>query len=113
MNALLVASRSPEPNHGEWSPIGRLEFEGGLYRFVYTRGARTARGFTPFSGMEDLDEIYESERLFPVFANRLLPESRPEYEAYLRWSGFDSASQPDPIAVLAVTEGIRRTDMIE
>lgn len=113
MNALLVASRSPEPNQGGWSPIGRLQFDNGVYRFVYTKGARTAQGFTPFTGMEDLEQIYESEKLFPVFANRLMPESRPEYEAYLRWSGFDPASQPDPIAVLAVTEGIRRTDMIE
>lgn len=113
MNALLVASRSPEPNQGGWSPIGRLQFDNGVYRFVYTKGARTARGFAPFTGMEDLEQIYESEKLFPIFANRLMPESRPEYEAYLRWSGFDTTSQPDPIAILGVTEGIRRTDMIE
>lgn len=113
MNALLVASRSADLTNGGWSPIGRLEFDHGVYRFLYTKGARTATGFTPFSGMEDLEEIYESNELFPVFANRLLPKSRPEYEAYLRWSGFDPANPPDPIAVLGVTEGIRRTDMIE
>ena len=113
MNALLVASRSADPAKGGWSPIGRLQFENGTYRFVYTKGARTAQGFTPFSGMVDLNEVYESAKLFPVFANRMLPESRPEYEAYLRWSGFDPAAQPDPIAILGVTEGIRRTDMIE
>ena len=113
MNALLVASRSGDPTKGGWSPIGRLEFDHGMYRFVYTQGARTAVGFTPFSGMEDLEEIYESNELFPVFANRLLPKSRPEYDAYLQWSGFDPANPPDPIAVLGVTEGIRRTDMIE
>ena len=113
MNALLVASRSADPSTGGWSPIGRLEFDQGTYRFVYTKGARTAAGFSPFSGMENLEEIYESNELFPVFANRLLPKSRPEYEAFLRWSGFDPAHHPDPIAVLGVTEGIRRTDMIE
>lgn len=113
MNALLVAARSADPAQGRWSPIGRLQFEQRIFRFVYTQGARTAQGFSPFNGMEDLDEIYESNDLFPVFKNRLLPKSRPEYEAYLRWSGFDPASQPDPIAVLGVTEGIRRTDMIE
>jgi hypothetical protein len=113
MNALLVASRSADPSNGGWSPIGRLEFDNGTYRFVYTKGARVAQGFAPFSGMEKLDEIYESNELFPIFANRLMPKSRPEYEAFLRWSGFDSASPPDPIAVLGVTEGIRRTDMIE
>jgi hypothetical protein len=113
MNALLVASRSSEPAKGGWSPIGRLEFEAGIYRFVYTQGARTACGFAPFSGMERLEEIYESRELFPVFANRLLPKSRPEYDAFLSWGGFDPANPPDPISFLGVTEGIRRTDMIE
>lgn len=113
MNALLVASRSADPSKVGWSPIGRLEFDQGTYRFVYTKGSRAAVGFTPFSGMEDLEQIYESNELFPVFANRLLPKSRPEYEAYLQWSGFDPAHPPDPLAILGVTEGIRRTDMIE
>lgn len=113
MNALLVASRSADPNEGAWSPIGRLEFNGGTYRFVYTNGAKTMPGFTPFSGMEDLEEIYESDELFPLFVNRLLPKARPEFEAFLQWSGFDPANPPDPIAVLGVTEGIRETDMIE
>src|ERR1051326_7716674 len=99
MNALLVASRSLDPGQGGWSPIGRLDFDRGTYRFVYTQGARTAPGFTPFSGMENLEEVYESHELFPVFANRLLSESRPEYEAYLQWSGFDPANPPDPIAI--------------
>jgi len=66
MNALLVASRSSEPHKGGWSPVGRLEFDQGTYRFVYTRGAKTATGFTPFSGMEKLEDIYESAELFPV-----------------------------------------------
>jgi hypothetical protein len=113
MSALLVAARSGEPQNGGWSPVGRLEFENGTYRFVYTQGARTAKGFTPFSGMQSLEDVYESAELFPIFANRLLSKSRPEYEAFLRWSGFDPANPPDPIAILGVTEGIRRTDLIE
>src|ERR1035437_1095623 len=113
MSTLLVASRSSEPKNGGWSPIGRLEFDNGTYRFVYTQGAKTAKGFTPFSGMEKLDDIYESAELFPIFANRLLPKSRPEYEAFLKWSGFDPANPPDPLMLLGVTEGIRRTDLIE
>jgi hypothetical protein len=113
MNTLFVASRSPDPAKGGWSPIGRLQFDRGVYRFVYTLGAKTAHGFVPFNGMEQLDEIYESDDLFPIFANRLLPKSRPEYDAFLRWSGFDPANPPDPISILGVTEGIRRTDLIE
>ena len=113
MNALFVAWRSGEDQHAGWGPVGRLEHDGSLYRFYYTHGARTMAGFRPFSQMESLDAIYESEELFPLFANRLLSESRPEYEAFLTWAGFDPAQQPDPIALLGVTEGIRQTDAIE
>jgi hypothetical protein len=113
MSTLFVASRSADQGKGGWSPVGRLEFEDGIYRFVYSKGAKSAVGFTPFSGMEDLGAIYESENLFPVFVNRLLPKSRPEYEAFLRWNGFDASTPPDPIAILGVSEGIRQTDLIE
>lgn len=112
MNALIVASRSAEDSAG-WSPVGRLDYDHGVYRFVYTQGARTAKAFRPFDGMENLDFLYESPELFPVFANRLLSSSRPEYEAFLRWSGFDPANPPDPLAILGVTEGRKQTDMIE
>jgi hypothetical protein len=63
--------------------------------------------------MSDLERVYESETLLPLFANRLLSRSRPEYEAYLRWGGFDPNNPPDPISILGVTEGIRQTDSVE
>jgi hypothetical protein len=112
-NALFVAYRSGDPSQTDWSPVGKLEHADGLYRFTYTRGARTLRGFDPFPGMTDLSAVYESDTLFPLFANRLLARSRPEYEAYLTWSGFDPAHPPDPLAILGVTEGIRQTDQLE
>lgn len=112
MHALLVASRTGNHENGKWGPVGRLEHDG-VYRFVYTQGARTLEGFLPFYGMEDYEMVYESDELFPIFANRLLPKSRPEYEAFLRWSGFDPNDPPDPISILGVTEGIRQTDAIE
>ena len=113
MSTLLSPRGRASLNYGGWSPIGRLEFDSGTYRFVYTQGARTAKGFTPFSGMENLEEIYESPKLFPIFDNRLLPASRPEYQAFLKWSGFDPSNPPDPLMLRGVTEGIRRTDLIE
>jgi hypothetical protein len=113
MSALFVAWRGGDAQHGTWGPVGRLDRVDGTYRFCYTRGARTLAEFRPLTGMDDLEQVYESEALFPVFANRLLSPSRPEYEAFLTWGGFDSANPPDPIAILAVTEGIRQTDEIE
>ncbi len=112
-NALFVAWRSGDQTHGRWGPVGRLERIGEGYRFVYTRGAKTLEGFRPFPGMEELETVYESDELFPVFANRLLAPSRPEYEAFLAWGGFDPNNPPDPIALLGVTEGRRATDQIE
>jgi|DewCreStandDraft_2_1066082.scaffolds.fasta_scaffold15027_2 hypothetical protein len=110
-NALFVAWYSPHQR--QWGPVGKLERTPTGYRFFYTRGAKTLAGFRPFPGMEDLDTVYESDELFPLFANRLLAPSRPEYEAFLRWGGFDPHHPPDPIAVLGVTEGRRVTDTVE
>lgn len=112
MKSLFVAWRPAPPDLSGWRPVGRLEFDEGLYRFFYTQGARKP-GFHPFPQMSDLDQVYESEMLFPLFANRLLSKSRPEYEDYLRWSGFDTKNPPDPIVVLGITEGIRQTDAVE
>lgn len=112
MSSLFVAWRPATPDQSGWQPVGRLEHDGGLYRFWYTRGA-LQREFRPFAQMESLDQVYESESLFPLFANRLLSQSRPEYDAYLHWSGFQADRRPDPILVLGVTEGLRETDAIE
>jgi len=111
--SLFVAWRTRDLDHPGWGPVGRLEFDEGLYRFFYTHGAQTLPGFQPFAQMDDLNQIYESTELFPLFANRLLSERRPEYDAYLRWSGFEHADPPDPMTILAVTEGQRQTDAVE
>lgn len=114
-NRLYVAWRSadPAPSQSSWRPIGILErTPSGGYRFVYTRGAQWP-GFYPFPGMTDLSAVYESDELFPMFSNRLLNKSRPEYRAALAWSGFDPDRPPDPIQLLGVTEGRRQTDSLE
>ena len=111
--AVFIAWRGGGEANGHWSPVAQLEHADGDYRFVYTRGALALPGFQPFPGMPDLEEVYYSEALFPLLANRLLARSRPEYQAWLRWSDFDPADPPDPLAILGVTEGIRQTDAVE
>jgi len=114
MNKMVfIAWRGDGEDGRHWSPVARLEHCDGEYRFVYTRGACMLPGFRPFPGMPDLEEVYCSETLFPLLANRLLARSRPEYQAWLRWSDFDPANPPDPLAILGVTEGIRQTDAVE
>lgn len=108
----FVACRSETPAPA-WGPVGRLSVTGGVYSFCYTRGATTLPGFVPFSGMEDLQRVYESRHLFPLFENRLLPKSRPEYRKYLEWSGFDPDDPPEPLILLGRTEGRKQTDSVE
>jgi hypothetical protein len=112
-NAVFVAWRSGGDSTGHWGPVGRLDRIPSGYRFVYTEGARALEGFHPFPGLDDLEAVYESSELFPLFANRLLAPSRPEYQKFLEWNGFRPDSHPDPIALLSISEGRRATDQLE
>jgi len=112
-NAIFVAWRSGGNADGHWGPVGKLERIEDGFRFRYTLGAKRLAGFHPFPGMNRLNEVYESRELFPLFANRLLDSSRPEYRSFLEWGGFDPDLPPDPIAVLGVTGGRRETDQLE
>ncbi|MGD0918024.1 MAG: HIRAN domain-containing protein [Thermodesulfobacteriota bacterium] len=109
MKVVYLAWQNPEDRN--WVPVGRLSFENGVYRFVYTKGALRFANFIPFGRMTDLCAIYESEELFPLFANRLLSKSRPEYKDFLYWLNVKE-SEEDPLALLARTGGIRETDSL-
>lgn len=111
MDTLHVAWQ--EPDSKEWIPVAVLtRRENGNFRFFYTQGVLRAKNFKPFSGMDELETIYESETLFPVFSNRLISRNRPEFKDYLRWMGLDN-SNDDPMSILALTGGIRGTDSVE
>lgn len=110
MDTLFVAWQDPESR--EWIPVGKLARKNHIYKFAYTRGALRASNFQPFGRLSDLYATYESDTLFPVFANRVIARSRPEYRDYLRWIGLSDLDS-DPLAVLAMTGGVRGTDSIE
>ncbi|MDA2930622.1 HIRAN domain-containing protein [Acidobacteria bacterium AH-259-O06] len=108
MKILYLAWQDPDSRR--WFPVGRLT-SNDVYRFVYTKGAKESPNFIPFGRMTRLDTIYESGELFPLFANRLLPKTRPEYKDFLHWLNLQE-NEADPIALLARTEGIRKTDSL-
>lgn len=86
-----------------------------MYRFVYTHGARRAdreAGFGSLPSFPELDRVYESDMLFPLFANRLMPTSRREYPAFVEWMSV-AEDESDPIALLARSGGQRATDSLE
>jgi hypothetical protein len=110
MDTLFLAWQDPEDRR--WLPVGRLTFHRSVYQFVYTNGALESPRFIPFGGMTDLRVTYESDQLFPLFANRLLSKSRPEYRKFLDWLNVRD-DQDDPLALLALTGGLRETDCLE
>jgi hypothetical protein len=111
MKTLFLAWQDPRSRR--WFPVGKLSYkkDEGIYRFVYTKGAKVAPNFMPLGHMKDLTAIYESEELFPLFANRLMSSKRPEYQNFLHWLDLQE-DEADPIALLARTEGIRETDSL-
>lgn len=109
MKTVFIAWR--DPGDRRWVPVGRLSFVDNTYRFVYTQGALVSNKFEPFGAMRDLNSAHESTELFPLFANRLLSKSRPEYREYLGWLNIQETVS-DPLDELARTGGIRATDSL-
>lgn len=101
-----------DPQTRSWYPVGRLSYDGELYRFTYTRGATVSPLFIPFARMNDFQAMYESVALFPVFANRVLQKSRPEYGDLLQWRNL-TPETADEIEILARSGGLKRTDSLE
>lgn len=109
MKILYLAWRDPKSR--SWFPVGRLSFDGKVYRFVYTQGVKQSPHFIPFARMEDLTTIYESDELFPLFANRLLSKKRPEYQDFLHWLNT-RPGEDDPLTLLACTGGMQEADLL-
>ncbi|MHC1751337.1 HIRAN domain-containing protein [Humidesulfovibrio sp.] len=110
MKKLFVAWHDQQEK--KWYPVGLLTKTSDMYHFCYTRGAKHASNFTPFGVMSKLSSSYSSSELFPLFANRLLRNNRPEFSEFIEWLGLNGTNY-DPLDVLALTEGKRGTDTIE
>ena len=109
MKILYLAWQDPQSR--QWLPVGKLSVEGGIYRFVYTKGATLSENFVPLGFMQDLHEVYRSRDMFPLFANRLISKKRPEYRDFLQWLDLRE-DEADPLVLLARTEGVRETDSL-
>ena len=108
MKTLFLAWQDPFSRC--WFPVGRLTEKSGGYRFVYTQGSEDARtsGFNGLPSFPDLSASYELDELFPLFANRLMPRSRPDYPDFVRWLSLPE-QEDDPFALLARSGGQRAT----
>ncbi|MGB5595570.1 MAG: HIRAN domain-containing protein [Crocosphaera sp.] len=104
-----------EPQSRRWFPIGRLTFDGNNYHFAYIKGVEKAEAESNFRllhSFPDRDRFYTSSELFPLFSNRLMRRSRPDYQDYIQWLNIHQNTN-DPIAILARSEGRKATDTFE
>lgn len=98
-----------------WFVIGELAFDGSQYRFAYTKGAKRAQrvaGFEPLIAFPSFDLTYTSAELFPLFANRVLRKTRPEYQEQLRYLDL-TVDEADEFEVLRRSSGFKVTDSLE
>lgn len=113
MKKLFLSWQEPQSRH--WFPIGQLTFDGKDYHFVYIQGVKKAQAeynFRLLHSFPERDRIYTSSELFPLFSNRLMRRSRPDYQEYIRWLNIPQ-DEDDPIVILARSEGRKVTDTFE
>ena len=99
----------------KWFPVGQLVSEKQKFKFQYLKGAVNAEeeaGFTPLASFPSFFETYESSALFPMFANRVVPSSRPEFRELINYLDLPQNGD-DPFAFLARTGGAKVTDTFE
>ena len=99
-----------------WYPVGRLEAapECSSFQFQYIGGAKRAKKEAEFPliiGFPEIDNKYRSEELFPLFQNRIMSPSRPDFKSYLK--ALDLKEDANPIEILAANGGERVTDRYE
>ena len=62
--------------------VGLLTCGESSYSFSYLRSAADVEAFQPFLGFPDLARRYEANALFPLFAQRVMRASRPDFSRY-------------------------------
>lgn len=112
VNLLYVAWQAPESRR--ILPVGRLlRVEVGFeFAYIQAVSVATALGFLPLVTFPELREVYRCPKLPPLFSNRLMSRSRPDFSRYVT----EFALRPDeaePFTVLARSGGRRTTDKLE
>lgn len=111
MNTYYLNWQDPESRR--WYAVGKLQQFDDMYLFSYTKGASISPRFMPFGNMSNMNAVYVSEELFPIFANRVMSEKRPEFIKYAQWSDLDYERKADPLYLMARMGGVRATDTLQ
>lgn len=99
------------PSERTISPVGMLSFDGNTYRFHYLRNALQVTGFRPFLGFPDIGGHYESDTLFPLFAQRAMTPRRPDFTRWVQRLGL--ADDASPFEQITRSGGRRQGDTVQ
>lgn len=110
MTSCRLAVAWQHPVTRAMAPVGVLTVASGGFSFAYLRSAVHVAGFQPFLGFPDWDRRYVSDRLFPLFAQRVMRTSRPDYQRYLQ--SLRLAADASDWAILGRSQGHREGDGI-
>lgn len=108
--SLIVAWQNPQSRL--IASVGVLEH--GLefgYRFRYLRRAINVEGFLPFLSFPDWERTYTSQRLFPMFSQRIMSPRRPDFSEFLRQ--LHLSENATPWEQLARSEGRSTGDTVQ
>jgi hypothetical protein len=104
-----------DPDRRAIYPVGRLleRSASPRFEFTYIAGLSEAKraGFSSFLAFPDEQIAYRGDELFPLFQNRLMVESRPDYSEYLSRLGLSNGVTP--VTLLLRSGGRRATDRVE
>jgi hypothetical protein len=81
-----------QPSTRAMIPVGILRFDGETYTFEYLPHVARVADFRPLLGFRDLTKRYESEELFPLFQERVMDPTRPDFVRVLDELSLDPAS---------------------
>lgn len=114
-NALFVAWQNPASHR--FIPVARLvslisDDGRPLFEFAYINHATDNHNFLPFLSFPQLDHVYLSPDLFPMFQNRLMSPRRPDFGKHMEQLGL-SLQVRDPLIILSRSGGRRMTDTLE
>ena len=113
LRRLYVAWQDPESRAIE--PVATLVQEASSrttrYLFSYLRRIHSLDRFRPFTAFPETNHLYESETLFPFFANRILARRRSDYGRMMAL--LDLQLEAEPFEILARSGARRATDHLE
>jgi len=106
--ALIVTWQNPRTR--KIAAIGQLDYLDGEYTFAYLRSAPTVEGFRPLLGFQDFGRRYTSDRLFPIFSQRVMGTGRPDFARYLDLLRL--SADASPLRILGRSGGRREGDSL-